>query len=937
VPPALAVPAGACDDGLKMLVGRDVERALIGELIEGAHVGTASTLVLSGDPGIGKTALLEYAVEQAQRMTVIRALGVETEAELEFSALHELCNPLLDVLTEIPERQAEALRGALGIASVEIADQFTIGAATLSLLAAAAEKRPLLAVIDDAQWLDRSSADALVFASRRLKADRVCVLFACRTGDERTFAVPGTRSLTLSGLAKDDAAKLLGPEQASPAVAERLVEATGGNPLALAEMPRLLSRDQLAGRKPLPDPVPAGTVERALRQRVEVLPEATQEALLLASCSASRNVDVILLALARVGLDLTALEGAEDAGVVLVAHDKVEFRHPLIRSAIYHGALPSGRRAGHRAFAEALTGGDRFEERTWHLAAAALGPDEEIAAALETTATEAIKRSGYPAAASALQRAADLTPADDTRLRRLYEAAKAAWEGGRTELALQLLQAPLERCSEPRLRSRIVHLRYLIERLSGSVVVALESLTVAAELVAAIDPEQAVAILVDAAEAAVYAADVDAALVAASRARELAPADGAAEDIIADLVLGEALLYAGRAPEANERISRAAGALERHAALRENPRMVARLAFDLTTADRLAEARPTAARAVSLAREQGATSALCYALDASAWNALHAGRWRDAYAAASEGSALARETGQANTLLYMLCELAWIEAGRGQDDACRAHAHEAVELADANQLRFAGMFARMALALLDLGRGRLEQAVTGLRGVDKIGRQVVATGPDEFPWADLCEALVRLDRPDEARESLETPGRFARVVRGERWTAAVSRRCEGLLADEDAFAPHFEQALTIHESAADAFQLARTHLCYGERLRRSGRRIQAREQLRQALELFDRLEARPWYERTRRELQASGEKLRRHEPWKTEELTPQELQIALQVADGKTNKEVGAALFLSPKTVEYHLTHVYRKLDLHSRAQLILLFASEGTMTVSAP
>lgn len=933
----MAVPAGPCDDGLKMLVGRDVECALIGELIERAHLGTATMLVLSGDPGIGKTALLEYAVEHAQRMTVVRALGVETEAELEFSALHELCNPLLDVLPEIPERQAEALRGALGVASVEIADQFTIGAAVLSLLAAAAEKRPLLAVVDDAQWLDRSSADALVFATRRLRADRVCALFACRTGEERTFAVPGTRSLTLSGLAKDDAAKLLGPEQASPAVAERLVEATGGNPLALAEVLRLLSPAQLAGRKPLPDPVPAGTVERGLRQRVEMLPEATQKALLLASCSASMKVDVILLALSQVGLAPAALEVAEDAGVLLVTHDRVEFRHPLIRSAIYHGALPSARRAGHRAFAEALAGVDRFEERTWHLAAAALGPDEEIAAALETAATGAIRRSGYSAAATALQRAADLTPEGDTRLRRLYEAAMAAWEGGRTELALQLLQEPLDRCSEPRLRSRIVHLRYLIERLSGSVVEALESLTVAAELVAELDPEQAVAILVDAAEAAVYAADLDAALAAASRARELAPADGGAEDIIADLVLGEALLYAGRAPEANERISRAAGALERHDALRENPRMVARLAFDLTTADRMTEARPTAARAVSLAREQGATSALSYALDASAWNDLHAGRWREAYAAASEGSALARETGQANTLVYTLCELAWIEAGRGRDDACRAHAHEALDLADANRLRFAGMFARTALGLLDLGRGRLEQAVTGLRGVDKTCREMGVTGPDEFPWADLCEALVRLDRPDEAREALDTPGRFARVVRGERWAAAVSQRCEGLLAEEEAFAPHFEQALTLHEPGEDAFQLARTHLCYGERLRRSGKRVKAREQLRQALELFDRLKARPWYDRTQRELQASGERLRRRDPWKTEELTPQELQIALQVVDGKTNKEVGAALFLSPKTVEYHLTRVYRKLDLHSRAELILLFASEGTMAVSAP
>jgi DNA-binding CsgD family transcriptional regulator len=921
-----------------MLVGRELQRGLIDELIERARTGAASTVVLSGDPGIGKTALLEYAVERAGDMTVVRALGLETEAELEFSALHELCRPLLELLAEIPDRQAEALRGALGLAPVEIADRFTIGAATLSLLAAAAERQPLLVVVDDAQWLDRSSADALIFATRRLEADRVCALFACRTGEERTFAVPGTRSVVIPGLAKEEAAELIGSDRAAPAVVERLVEATHGNPLALTELSRLLSEDQLAGRKPLPEPIPAGTtVERALSTRVDALPEPTRRALMLASCSASMQLDVVLLALSGEGLDAAALEPAEDAGLVVVADDRLEFRHPLVRSAVYHGAAPSERRAGHRAFAEALAGVDRPEERTWHLATAALGPDEEIAAALETTATAAISRSGYAAAAIALERAANLTPDDDARLRRLYEAADAAWEAGRTEFALQLLQEPLQRCREPLLRSRVLHLRYLIERLSGSVLEALESLTAAADLAADVDPRQAVPILVDASEAALYGGDVEAALAAAARARKLAPSDGGAEDILAELVLGESLLYTEQAPEGDERISRAAGLLERHETLRDNPRMVARLAFDLTTADRMVEARPTAARAVSLARDQGATSALSYALDASAWNDVHAGRWREAYAAATEGAALARETGQANTLVYALCEQAWIEAGRGQEEACRAHAREATELAHVNRLRFAGMMATMALALLDLGAGRFEQAVTGLRRLDEAAVDLGVAGPDEFPWADLCEALIRLDRVKEAREALDAPARFSVIVRGELWTAAVMRRCAGMLARDDLFASHFEKALALHEEVEDAFQQGRTHMCYGERLRRAGKRVEARDQLRRALDLFDRLEARPWYARTQRELQASGETLRHREPWQTEDLTPQELQIALQVVEGKTNKEVGAALFLSPKTVEYHLTHVYRKLDLHSRAELIRLFAGEGALSASAP
>jgi DNA-binding CsgD family transcriptional regulator len=924
-----------------MLVGRESERAMIRELIERARAGTAGTMVLSGDAGIGKTALLEHAIEQADGMTVVRALGVETEAELEFSALHELCRPLLGVLPEIPERQAEALRGALGLDPVQVSDRFTIGAATLSLLAAAAEQQPLLVAVDDAQWLDRSSADALVFAARRLEADRSCLLFACRTGEERTFAMPGAHSLELSGLPQDAAAQLLGSEPVAPSVAEMLVRATEGNPLALIEISRLLSAAQLAGQEPLPDPVPAGTtIERTLMKRVEALPEETQKALLLASTSASLSVDTVGLALSCVGLDLAALEPAEDAGLLLVADGRLTFRHPLVRSALYHGAAPSERRAAHRAFADALVGAERPEERAWHVATAALGPDEEVAAALERAARDAIRRSGYAGAARALERAAALSPDDDARLRRLTEAAEAAWEAGRTDHALALLQQPLERCHEPRLRSRILHLRYQIERLSGSVLEALEQLSAAAELVAELDPQQSVAILVDASEAAIYGAELEAGLSAAERARELAPSDGGAEDILADLVLGESLLYAGRVEEGDDRIARATDALERHRTLRSSPRMLTRLALDLTTAERNAEARVAATRAVSLARGQGAVGALSYALDAMAWTDVHTGRWHEAYAAAAEGSGLARETGQANTLVYTLCELAWIEAGRGQEEPCRAHAEEALALTHANHLRFATMYVHCALALLDLGLGRLGDAVGRLREVDRQMAEI-PYGRDAFPLPNLIEALVRLDRMTEAQEAFaeraEHPGTFTGVGPLTRnWGAPLLRRCRGLIACDDAFESQFEEALRLHADVADDFELARTHLCYGERLRRAGKRIQARDQLRAALELFDRLGARPWSDRAGQELKATGETVRRRESWQAEELTPQELQIALQVAEGKTNKEAGAALFLSPKTVEYHLTHVYRKLDLSSRAELIRAFAAEPPPAVSA-
>jgi tetratricopeptide (TPR) repeat protein len=471
-----------------VLIGRETECATIDELIERAQAGTAGTLVVSGQAGVGKTALLEYTVGRAEGMTVLRALGVDTEVEIEFSALLGLSRPVLDLLPEIPERQADALRGALGLVPVEVADRFTIGAATLSLLAAAAERRPLLVAVDDAHWLDRSSMDALVFAARRLEADRVCLLFCCRLGEERTFAVPGARTLQLSGLEPDEAALLLGRDPIAPSVVELLVRATQGNPLALIELPGLLSPEQLDGREPLPDPLPAGSsIERAFARRVEALPEESRSALLVAAISTSSAAEPILAALTSLDLDPSSLESAEDAGLLSMGDGRLEFRHPLLRSVVYHVAAPSERRAAHRALADAC-GEAAPEESAWHLAAAALGPDEDVAAALERAAIGAIRRSGYAGAATALERAARLSPDENARLRRLYEAANAAWEAGHSERAVALLQEPLERCRDARLRSRILHLRYQIERLTGSVVEALSHLTAAAELVAELEP-----------------------------------------------------------------------------------------------------------------------------------------------------------------------------------------------------------------------------------------------------------------------------------------------------------------------------------------------------------------------------------------------------------------------------------------------------------------
>jgi DNA-binding CsgD family transcriptional regulator len=923
----------------RVLIGRADECERIDALLERARLGTSGALVLRGEAGIGKTALLDYAAEQARGMTVVRALGVESEAELEFSGLLEVCRPLLDRLQDIPEHQAEGLRGALGLGPAGVDDRFTIGAATLSLVAAAAEANPLLVIVDDAHWLDRSSQDALLFATKRLEADRVVLLYAVREGEERSFAPPGIDSITLGGLEREAAAGLLarnGEIGVAVDVAERLHAATGGNPLALIELPRLLSAEQLAGNAPLEDPLPAGSsVERSFAGRLDALPESSRRALLVAAVSVSNAVEAIMPALGAMELDGSALEPAEDAGLVRVADGRVEFRHPLVRSTVYHTAAPSERRFVHRTFAQALADDAHAEERAWHLAAAALEPDEGIAAALDLAAQHARERGGYSAAAAAYERAARLTPDEDRRLLRLCEAAETAWEAGQTERAVRLLEQALASCREPRLRSRLLHLRGHIEHLRGPVLIAHGILIEAAELVEPVDPRRAVGVLVDAVEAALYGGEPGRALDAARRARELAPVDGSAEDVLADLVLGESLVDFGGFDDAVPLVEHAVAVLERSGSLRDNPRYLARAAIVLGMIERPAQARELFARTLALARERGAVVAAVYALEGIAWNDMRTGRWREAYAAASDTQKLASQTDQSSLTTQFLCELAWIDAAQGNEDACRAHADEALKLAEARELCGVRWFAEAALALLDVGMNRLADAVPALERIARDQIEHEYRERDGSPWPELIEAYVRLGRDDDARAALDQFLSFG-LQASPRWGAGIAARCRGLLADDDKFDSHFEEALELHRAVSDVFALGRSELCFGERLRRAGRRVEAREHLVEALETFERLDAEPWAERARRELRASGETLRRRKSWEEEELTPQELQIALQVADGKSNKEVGAALFLSHKTIEFHLSRVYRKLNMSSRAELIRRFAAEEAAVAQA-
>lgn len=916
-----------------MLLGRKTERARIERLLNEARQGRGGALLIRGEPGIGKTSLLDYAIDLAEAMTVVRAVGVESEAELEYSGLVEICRPLASGLGGLPDHQAETLRGALGLSSARPGDRFAVGAATLSLLALAAEGRPLLVVVDDAQWIDAASADALAFAARRLAVDAVAFLVAIR--DDATAFGDGFDELALGGLDAESATRLLGSVSsvAVPSrVAARLFEATNGNPLGLSELPRVLTPEQLSGESRIQEPLPVGSgVERSYSTSVALLPDKTQHALVALAVSTSGDVDLLANALRPSG-GVKVLEPAEDAGLLDIQDDRFVFRHPLVRSAVVQAAPPSVRRQAHRALADALQRPEDDERRAWHLAAAAVGPDPDAAEALAAAAKRARDRGGFEAASEAFERSARLTEDAAPRFGRLADAADAAWSGGDSVRAGALIDELLSTDTDPRLRARLVQLRGRIELQAGTPARARDLFIDAAELVEDLDPSAAAASFILAVAACHHGGMTGEGLLLAERTRKVAPRDGGHADLQADYMLGRALRLAGRAEDGAAVLEPVLDRLLEA----ENPGLVdvTRASLAAASLERDRVSREQAGRATRLARTEGPMM-LAQTLTLLSETCVRQGEWQRAVAAANEGLALARDLGQPNVAAYFLQSLVRVEGGRGNEAACRAHAEEAMPLIRASGVATPALLVSCSLGMLELVLGRLDGAVAILEESSRTAVSNGVFGRDILPDLDLVEALARLGRIRDARRVFdawtERDG-----FEGSRYVGALAARCRGLLGGDDALDAEFEEALCLHDDSVNPFGEARTRLCYGERLRRAGRRVDARVQLRAALDGFERLEATAWIKRTRRELRATGEKLGRRAASSGDELTPQELQVALQVAEGKTNKDVGAALFLSPKTVEFHLARVYRKLDISSRAELIRRFAKTGGLVPEA-
>jgi DNA-binding CsgD family transcriptional regulator/tetratricopeptide (TPR) repeat protein len=903
-----------------VLFGRDAERAAIGALLEAARRSQSGAVVVRGEPGIGKTVLLEDARDRAADMHVLTARGVESESELPFAALHQLIRPGLDHVKQLPAPQAVALRGALGLEEAPAGERFLVFAACLSLLSEMAERRPVLCLVDDAQWLDTASADALLFVARRLDAEGIVMLFAAREGSVRDFEAADVPSLVLEGL-EADAAETLVSRIAGDAVAsvrDRLIEQTRGNALALVELPSALSRAQLAGEEPLPEALPlTHQVESVFLERVRTLPDDTQRLLLLAAADDSGDARLLTRAAALLGDGARALDAAEDAGLVLVHGSRLVFRHPLVRSALYGAVTSSARREAHRALANALEGEDSdADRRAWHLAASVLEPDEQVVRALEAAAERAAKRGGQMAAAKALARAAELSVDREGRGRRLAYAARAARIAAADEYARALANQAEPLVDDPLLRAEIACAIGAAEVRRGRPLEGFPRLIQAAREVASLDLQKAVEVLVGANAAAFTVGNVEALAEVSKAADEVVPLGGEHELMHVVRALGAfARTLEGRMPGADEREEAFVWASSS-----DDPELVYLVSAALGLMGDDQRFGPLLDRAVSLARARGELGTLVQGLTARALRHAFLQHRFDAAARAGEESLrFARELGAVNIATISLCVLGYVAAIRGKDEEARRHAGEALEVAEANGIGPRVVFALYALAMLDLGRGQWAASIERLQ--DIVNSREGHTLIEKWALPDLVEAAVRAGQLSEAHEALSSFEEWA-AVSGPPWAQARLASCRALLAnDGERSTAHFEEALQIGVDERP-FDLGRIQLLYGEHLRRERRRKDARVQLRAALEGFERLKAEPWAERARAELRATGETARKRDPSTIDQLTPQEVQIARFVADGLSNKEVAARLFLSPRTIDYHLRNVFSKLGITSRTQL---------------
>jgi class 3 adenylate cyclase len=913
-----------------VLLGRERELFAIDQALAAARLGKSARLVIRGEPGIGKTALLQYAIDRAGSMRVLTAHGVEFEADVPFAGLSELLQPALDRLDRLPPFHADALRSSLGLGPRTEPDRLIIGAAVLGLISAYADEAPLLLTVDDAQWLDRASTEAIGFAARRLVADSVAVIIAVREGEESPLLAVGLPELRLAGLDRESAAELLshsGAGAISAEVTDRLVESTGGNPLALLELGPEAHRVH-----PAPyDNIPVATsVERAYLRRAAGLSESARRVLLLLATSGTMDVGQVHRAAASIGLAADAVEEAE-ATATLVAQrgGRIEFVHPLARASIYHSASPADRRAAHRALAAVMTGADDQDRRAWHLAGAAAEWDADAADALEAAARRARESSGYSAAARAWGESARLTEDGAARAERLHQAADNAWLGGRGEDAEEYLREARKFAGDD-LKVEIDTLGGHIAMRRGAVLAGYRTLVAAAEAIEPRDRLKAIRILADAAISTFGAGHPNTMLGAAERALQLLhPGDPPDAAIFAHVAYGALAILAGRGDDGPKHLHQSLALFQKLPDDGADPLLVMCAGVTGLWLREAEAGRDLLERALVQARDHAPTASLPIVLFFLGRDAFATNHWPLARAMYDDAMRVARETTQLSWLAGPVSGLAWLDALEGRADACRADAAEGLHLSETLGMGVYKAWAMIALGMLELGLGNPQEALRHLSECEVFLQEISVNDPDVSPAPDMVEALMRLGRESEARE---VAARYQAAAGAKRQPFALARaaRAQALVADDQHFAELFAISLRYHDSTPDTFERARTQLYFGERLRRTRKRVEARKHLRSALKAFDELGAAPWGERALNELQASGETARVRDERYRQQLTPQELQVALTLAEGTTTREAAARLYLSPKTVEYHLRHVYDKLEIRSRDELRVALAAHA-------
>jgi DNA-binding CsgD family transcriptional regulator len=903
-----------------VLFGRRRERGVLDRLLVGARDGHGGAIAVLGEPGIGKTALIEQAVASAQDFRVLRTAGQEGETELAYAALVQLCAPGLDRLARLPVPQSDAMRVAFGLCTGDPPDRLLVALALLSLLSDMAAERPLLCVVDDAQWLDRASAQAVAFVARRLATEAVAFVFGAREVPDELRGLP---EMVVEGLGDGDARALFGsvfPYRLDRPVLDRIVAETNGNPLALLELPRGLSPAQLAGGFGLPVSVPlAGRIEESFRRRLAALPSPSRRLLLVAAADPTGDAVLVWRAAGLLGIADSAAEAAEGEGLVDFSAGVV-FRHPLVRSAVYGAASARERRQAHHALAEATDPAVDPDRRAWHRAQATSRPEEGVAAELELSAGRAQARGGFAAAAAFMERATELTVDPARRAGRALVAAEAKRQAGAVDSARRLAdmaeRGPLDDFQRAQVELLRAQISFASDRGSDAPLLLLK----AAQHLERLDVRRARETYLDALTAAISAgrratgASAGVVATAAIESRPCAESQRPPELLLDGLALVVTDGYASGTPVLKEALRAfRADDLGREERLRWSwlAGRAAALIWDYDSWDVLT------ARQIQAARDAGALTVLPLSLGTRAAMHLFSGKLALAASVVEQVEAVADAIGNRPASYSALT----VAAFRGREGDAR-------QVIDASTKDFASRGDGLGLTIALWATAVLSNALARYQDAFAAAEEALED-PYEVSFSplatvELVEAASRMGREDAAAPALE------RLVRGTsasgtQWARAVEARCRALLSHDEAAETLYREAIELLTPTALGFDLARTHLLYGEWLRRERRPRDAREQLRSAHGLFSGFGMEGFTERARTELQATGERVRKRTVETQTDLTPREAQISELVAQGATNPEIAAQLFISPGTVEYHLGKVFTKLGVKSRTQLARL------------